>query len=194
MMGEVLRVLSPEDLPELLQLERECFPDSAWTLEGYLCEMERPFTVTLGLFRRPGPAARGRDGARAGAAGPEGGAGTDGRTGAPFPPVPLSAFALFWLLEGECHVMRLAVAPERRREGLGGRMLDAVVRLSEAKGMGRALLEVRETNGAALSLYRSAGFRVTGRRRGYYEGGRTDALTMTLSLPRGTPGGAGGVS
>lgn len=169
-------MLNPEDLPAILSIERASFPGCPWTLEGFLAEMERQFSAVLGLF----PPVRSMTPAP-----PSGGGGG-------FPPSPLAAFAVFWLLEGETHLMRLAVAPERRREGLGRTLLDAVLSASAAKGMERAVLEVRENNPAALSLYRSRGFRVTGRRRGYYEDGRTDALTMTLDLvPRGLGGGPG---
>ena len=42
--------------------------------------------------------------------------------------------------------------------------------------------EVRESNRAAVNLYRSAGFREIGRRRGYYHNPPEDAILMELHL------------
>ncbi|MDQ1719074.1 MAG: [ribosomal protein S18]-alanine N-acetyltransferase, partial [Pseudonocardiales bacterium] len=46
------------------------------------------------------------------------------------------------------------------------------------------LLEVRIDNEPARFLYEGEGFEVLGTRRGYYEQGRVDALTMRLALQR----------
>ena len=46
-------------------------------------------------------------------------------------------------------------------------------------------LEVRPSNAAARTLYRSLGFRETGRRPRYY--GDEDALLMTLDLSEDRP-------
>ena len=52
------------------------------------------------------------------------------------------------------------------------------------------LLEVRPSNTEALALYESFGFRVVGRRRGYYYDTGEDALVMESSVasiePRGS--------
>jgi len=47
----------------------------------------------------------------------------------------------------------------------------------------RVFLEVRASNAAALALYRSAGFREIGVRRGYYQNanGSEDAITMACN-------------
>jgi [ribosomal protein S18]-alanine N-acetyltransferase len=48
------------------------------------------------------------------------------------------------------------------------------------------VLEVRPSNQHAVSLYESFGFRVVGRRRGYYYDTGEDALVMEVGL-RGEP-------
>jgi ribosomal-protein-alanine N-acetyltransferase len=45
------------------------------------------------------------------------------------------------------------------------------------------VLEVRPSNREAISLYESFGFRVTGRRHGYYYDTGEDALVMETRLP-----------
>ena len=49
------------------------------------------------------------------------------------------------------------------------------------------VLEVRPSNEHALTLYESFGFRVVGRRRGYYYDTGEDALVMEIAL-RSEPG------
>lgn len=94
------------------------------------------------------------------------------------PEVPVAAFCACWIIAGELHVNTVAVAPERRRQGLGRRLMAAVFRAACARGATRATLEVRESNDAALGLYRSMGFAVTARRPLYYTDPVEDALIL----------------
>jgi ribosomal protein S18 acetylase RimI-like enzyme len=56
------------------------------------------------------------------------------------------------------NVHDLAVAPAFQRRGIGTRLLAEVERRARAHGAARLTLEVRETNEAAIRLYRRAGF------------------------------------
>ncbi|HSI79045.1 MAG TPA: ribosomal protein S18-alanine N-acetyltransferase [Solirubrobacterales bacterium] len=76
------------------------------------------------------------------------------------------------------HLMNVAVAPERRREGIASRMIDAM--LDEAGRNGRYTLEVRPSNGGAIAMYERFGFRHAGHRRRYYHDNGEDALIMWL--------------
>jgi ribosomal-protein-alanine N-acetyltransferase len=51
-----------------------------------------------------------------------------------------------------------------------------------------AVLEVRPSNNEARTLYESFGFRVVGRRRGYYYDTGEDALVMEADLQTAHPG------
>lgn len=91
-------------------------------------------------------------------------------------------FILIRVVTDEAEILTLAVRPEARSAGLGGRLVgQGAVRAAQA-GARRLFLEVAETNLAARALYARAGFALIGRRRGYYEGGRTDALVLGLDL------------
>ena len=68
--------------------------------------------------------------------------------------------------EGE--VLNLAVDPTRRRSGIGRRLLEVALGRFGGGGAVEVFLEVRESNVAALELYRRQGFRVVGRRGEYY--------------------------
>ena len=65
-----------------------------------------------------------------------------------------------------------------------GRLLDHLQRQLRQQGVNRLLLEVREGNLPALSLYRQYGLTEFGRRRGYYPaaGGREDAILMDMPI------------
>lgn len=76
----------------------------------------------------------------------------------------------------------LAVAPDRRREGIGAALLDATLDFCRGNGVADVTLEVRESNVAARALYTSRGFADVGRRRAYYRLPREDALVMLLRM------------
>ena len=86
---------------------------------------------------------------------------------------------------GEAELLTLAVAPDRQRSGIGGRLVAAFLAEARARGAVQAFLEVAADNAAAIGLYRRAGFAEVGRRRGYYagaNGARIDALVFAQGL------------
>ncbi|MFQ6537437.1 MULTISPECIES: GNAT family N-acetyltransferase [Aphanothece] len=97
-----------------------------------------------------------------------------------------------WLVIDELHITLVAVLPDRRRQGLGRRVLGELLREGRRRGAARATLEVGVENRAAIALYRGAGFTTAGRRRGYYRNGE-DALIQWLRLGDGDrqPDGCG---
>jgi len=74
------------------------------------------------------------------------------------------------------------VAPTSRRQGLGRRLLHALLAGARETNSHSVFLEVRESNGAARSLYEKAGFAQTGRRKAYYKDPAEDALLYRFSL------------
>ncbi len=81
------------------------------------------------------------------------------------------------MLVGEdAHLVTLAVAPGYREQGLASRLLVDLIDMARANGARHLTLEVRESNAAALELYRKFGFEPAGRRKGYYT--TEDAVVM----------------
>ncbi len=76
------------------------------------------------------------------------------------------------------HVMNVAVAPERRREGIASALLRQLLDQTRGDAKRGYTLEVRVSNVGAISLYERFGFRPKGVRRGYYTDNREDALIM----------------
>lgn len=97
----------------------------------------------------------------------------------------IAAFILVTVADGEAEVLTLATDPGALRQGHARHLLSAVIcRLGE-RGIGRLFLEVAQDNAPALALYESAGFQVTGQRKGYYSRARSapaDAVLMALDL------------
>lgn len=77
----------------------------------------------------------------------------------------------------------LLVTPAMRRHGLGRMLSTEWLAWAARQGGDEALLEVRASNGPAQRLYEQLGFRVEGRRSGYYREPSEDALLMRRSLP-----------
>src|SRR5262245_9819561 len=87
-------------------------------------------------------------------------------------------YICLWEVADELHVTNVAVHPEARRRGIARALLGSVFARARGAGNRMVLLEVRPSNAEALALYESFGFRVVGRRRGYYYDTGEDALVM----------------
>lgn len=93
-------------------------------------------------------------------------------------------FILCHIVEGEAEILQITVREDARRRGIGRALLARfIAEFSPAV----CVLEVRQDNPAAQRLYATAGFVVSGRRRGYYPAledqeshHRCDALMMRL--------------
>ncbi len=79
----------------------------------------------------------------------------------------------------EAWVQTMAVAPAAQGQGLGARLLGALLAEAARRGQRAVSLEVRADNAPAQRLYARAGFVRTGVRRGYYRPSGTDALVLT---------------
>ena len=66
-----------------------------------------------------------------------------------------------------------------RRAGIGSMLVKGMLRRCEALSLLFVTLEVRASNTPAIQLYDKHGFEVVGRRKGYYEAPREDAILMT---------------
>ncbi|MDB5687142.1 MAG: family N-acetyltransferase [Rhizorhabdus sp.] len=95
-----------------------------------------------------------------------------------------AGFALNRATFDETELLLLAVAPVFRRRGIGDSLIRRTKELSLIRNVDKVHLEVRHNN-PALDLYIHAGFRIVGRRPGYYRGANGeihDALTLSCSL------------
>ena len=96
----------------------------------------------------------------------------------------LAGYSVTSLALDEAHLLNLCIAPASQGRGLGGFLLDHVLRHAAQAGARVVYLEVRPSNARALALYDRAGFARIGVRRNYYRaaGGREDALVLARAL------------
>ncbi len=72
----------------------------------------------------------------------------------------------------------VAVSPEKRTQGIAGRLLKEIFTQAEKQGVTDVMLEVRESNHAAISLYKKFGFVPEGIRSDYYDMPKENALIL----------------
>jgi len=151
-----LRPMRLADLPAVLELEEQLFAPDTWTAAMYRDELARTDTRHY-LVAEDGEA---------------------GGTGSVVGYAGLIAYA------DEAHVATIGVAADRQGEGIGARLLDALLTEADRRSP-VVLLEVRADNELAQGLYRRRGFTEIGRRRGYYQPSGADAVVMRRELLRG---------
>ena len=79
----------------------------------------------------------------------------------------------------EGYISNVAVKESERRCGVGSLLVDAMMRRCEALSLLFVTLEVRASNEPAIRLYDRFSFVPVGRRKGYYEAPKEDAVLMT---------------
>lgn len=79
-------------------------------------------------------------------------------------------------IAGEGEVTNVAVLPSWRGLGIAGRLMERLLSEAYGSGIDTFTLEVRAGNVPAIRLYESFGFQAEGRRRGFYDRPREDAL------------------
>jgi ribosomal-protein-alanine N-acetyltransferase len=97
-------------------------------------------------------------------------------------------FALVRVILDEAELLTIAVHPEGQGRGTGRALMRNWHQLAAARGAARAFLEVAADNLPALSLYKTSGYALDGRRAGYYRrpgAAPVDALLMSRALTRG---------
>jgi len=144
------------DLETLAEIEIESHPDP-WSRESIGAFLAAPGVVFLVVESVPGGeavVARGR----------------------------ACGFGILRWAADQGEVVNLAVTATARGCGMGSALLDSLLDLAGGLGLTSIFLEVRKSNGVALALYRSRGFREVGVRRQYYSRPAEDARVLQLSL------------
>ncbi len=167
--GLMLRPATTADLDAVVMIERVSFSDPPWSRRSFASLLDDPrvrFTVACA------PAEMGR--AAAG----------DAVLGDTTAGQAVVGYVVMWLVGDEAELANLAVAPGRRREGIGRYLLDSAMAGALAAGAKSLYLEVRESNVAARALYGGRGFLAVGRRPAYYRNPAEDALLLRYQPPQ----------
>ena len=175
-----LRPLRPDDIPQVLDIERASFP-SMWPQTVYQRELKNKMARYLvacgpaGVDDAPGPLIQPEhDGARRFVRRFFG--------GLPAPERPrerVLGLVGLWLVLGEAHIVTIAVRPELRRQGIGELLLLAAIETALDERQDEVTLEYRMSNGEARALYDKYGFQQVGVRAKYYSDTGEDAVLMT---------------
>jgi ribosomal-protein-alanine acetyltransferase len=83
----------------------------------------------------------------------------------------------------EAEILDLAVRQDHRRRGLASFLLQNFLNHLSHSAVRAIFLEVRESNSAAIALYKKFRFQITGRRPNYYRHPEESALLMNLLFP-----------
>jgi ribosomal-protein-alanine N-acetyltransferase len=137
------------DVERVLPLEAQLFPDDPWTAEGFWAELAQHDSRHYVVLES-----------------------SDDPSEQPL------GYAGLMAVGATADVQTVAVAPSAQGRGLGRVLLDHLLAAAVDRGCREVLLEVRADNAPAQALYARAGFERIGVRRGYYDGGRTDALVL----------------
>jgi len=94
----------------------------------------------------------------------------------------LLGYIFFRICGNEAELLRIGVAPSKRRSGVGGALLAYGVTELMEKKVEHCFLEVRSSNRNAQLFYESSGFYRCGVRPKYYSKPSEDAVLMTMNL------------
>ena len=83
-----------------------------------------------------------------------------------------------WRMYDEAHVTTIGVRRDLHHSGYGRILFAGLVQAAYDMGAKWITLEVRASNDNAMRMYEGYGFKVIGRRRGYYTDNGEDAIVM----------------
>lgn len=94
----------------------------------------------------------------------------------------LIGFIILHHVAEEAEIANFGVCKELRRQSVGRLLLETCIEIAKGIGVKSIGLDVRESNLAALSLYREIGFQQVGLRKGYYSSNGEAAILMTKQI------------
>jgi ribosomal-protein-alanine N-acetyltransferase len=83
-----------------------------------------------------------------------------------------------WRMYDEAHITTIGVRRDLQHHGYGRILFAGLVQAAYDMGAKWVTLEVRTTNDNAMHMYEGFGFKVIGRRKGYYTDNGEDAIVM----------------
>jgi ribosomal-protein-alanine N-acetyltransferase len=169
-----LREMRWWDIDPVLELERDLFPEDAWSRGMFWSELAH---------------ARGPESTRRYVVAEDAGGRIVGYAG-----LASSGAASDSGSTAGADVQTIAVARDHQGTGLGSRLLTELLRAATAFECAEVMLECRVDNVRAQKLYERFGFEPIGFRRGYYQPGNVDALVMRLTTTSGSGSAAGPTS
>jgi len=94
----------------------------------------------------------------------------------------IEAFLCGRIMADEAEILKLSVAENARKKGIGFQLLDFALNHCSTKGVKNCFLELRAANTGARKLYEKRGFFRVGSRKDYYKDPEEDAILLQLKL------------
>ena len=90
-------------------------------------------------------------------------------------------YAVGEIRHSQAHIISIAVRKGWRRRHVGPRLSESLVEIFREAGAKEVILEVRNSNSVARTMYERLGFKMAGKIDGYYEDGK-EAIVYSLKL------------
>lgn len=91
-------------------------------------------------------------------------------------------FIVFRTINDIAEINNIAVRVNRRRSGIGEGLIEYLIGISVKNKVSSIFLEVRSKNHPAIKMYEKFGFRLSGKRKDYYNHPKDDALIYKLEI------------
>lgn len=92
-------------------------------------------------------------------------------------------YAGIWQPIDEAHITNIVTKKDKRRNKIGTKMLEELIKIAKEKKLKDITLEVNVNNIPAINLYKKYNFKEVGIRKKYYNN-TDDAIIMTLKFER----------
>jgi ribosomal-protein-alanine N-acetyltransferase len=145
-----IELMREQDVPTVQAIEREIF-STPWPRNAYYRELASRNSAHYIVLRRHSD--------------------DDGEP-------EIVGYAGMWRMYDEAHVTTIGVRHDLHHGGYGRVLFAALVQSAYDMGAKWITLEVRTSNENAMRMYEGFGFKVIGRRRGYYTDNGEDAIVM----------------
>jgi len=154
-----LELMREADVNTVQEIERDIFA-TPWPRNAYYRELASRASAHYVVLRQDGIVER-----------------PAGYRGADFDPT-IIGYGGMWRMYDEAHVTTIGVRKDLQHRGYGRVIFAGLVQAAYDMGAKWVTLEVRTSNENAMKMYESFGFKVIGRRKGYYTDNGEDAIVM----------------
>ncbi len=154
-----LDLMTESDIATVQEIEREIFA-TPWPRNAYYRELASRASAHYVVLRQENADER-----------------PPGYRSPDFDPTILG-YGGMWRMYDEAHVTTIGVRKDLQNHGYGRILFAGLVQAAYDMGGKWVTLEVRTTNENAMKMYEAFGFKVIGRRKGYYTDNGEDAIVM----------------
>ena len=155
----VLELMREADISTVQEIEREIFA-TPWPKNAYYRELASRSSAHYVILRQDGNVEKPAN-----------------FKGSELDP-SLIGYGGMWRMYDEAHVTTIGVRRDMQHRGYGRALFAGLVQAAYDMGAKWVTLEVRTTNENAMRMYEAFGFKVIGRRKGYYTDNGEDAIVM----------------